>query len=67
MNVEERDNHGGPNQFTQDTNIVLEIEFEEGCEGTADFFADVTFYLKGVFENEVELRLDENQRHFDDE
>jgi len=63
--VEDRNRHNGPNQFTQDTNIVLEIEFEEGCEGTADFFADVTFYLKGITEDDAVLRVDEDHPEFD--
>ena len=62
--VEDRNRHNGPNQFTQDTNIVLEIEFEEGCEGTADFFADVTFYLKGITEDDAVLRVDEDHPEF---
>ena len=50
-------------RFTENTNVILQIQFTEtNCGGidTADYTADVTFYISGASEAQVELTLDDN-------
>ena len=61
VNAERADNDESILSFTEKTNAVVQITFNEcGGNDTADFTAVVTFYLTGPTEAQATLTLDDN-------
>ena len=61
MSAENADDNNGLFSFTENTNVLFQLTFlESGFDDTVDFTADVTFYLSGAAQDDVELFLDED-------
>ena len=55
LRADDGDDSVGRQTFTEFTNLVVQTRFIESCDGTADFTAMVTFFLRGVTETDVEI------------
>ena len=58
MHIKDRDDEEGRNTFTQNTNIGIQLQFEAFCGiDLDDFTAEVTFYLRGVTNDDVTVTV----------
>ena len=60
-NSEDRDDSVGRNTIQQDTTVITQVTFKEVCEGPNDFSAEVTYYLSGVTNDDVDLSVDKDE------